>query len=66
MAKVTITIEDISANEADLKVEFGEGGYDEQSGAHRLAFTLTSAIEHTGPVFDINPEADGSEGGAHD
>lgn len=65
MAKATITIEDIDADNASLEIDWGPGGYDESSGAHRLAGTLTGAIERTGPVEDIFPEDD-SEGGTHD
>lgn len=71
MAKAIITIEDIDADNASLSIEWGAAGYDESSGAHRLAGTLSGIIERTGPVSDIfaddvNPGTDGSEGGTHD
>lgn len=63
MAKATITIEDIDADNASLEIDW-HGTYDETSGAHRLAGSLSGAIERTGPVSDIHP--DDSEGGTHD
>lgn len=63
--KVTITITDLSPEEANIEVDFGEGGYDAESGAHRLGFILSTMPERTGPVEDlIHP--DDSEGGTHD
>lgn len=65
MAKVTITIEDLSQDEASISVDFGEGGYNEESGAHRLGFMLSTMPERTGPVEDLL-HPDDSEGGTHD
>lgn len=64
MAKAIITIEDLDADNASLTLDWGPGGYDETSGAHRLAGTISGSIERTGPVEDIHP--DDSEGGTHD
>jgi hypothetical protein len=71
VAKATITFEDIDADNASLVIDWGPGGYDETSGAHRLAGTISGSIERTGPVEDIhaddvNQGTDGSEGGTHD
>lgn len=61
MAKVTITIEDLSQDEAGISVDFGGGGYNEESGAHRLGFMLSTMPERTGPVEDLL-HLDDSEG----
>lgn len=53
MARAIITIEDIDADNASLSIEWGSGGYDENSGAHRLAGTLSGAVERSGPVEDL-------------
>lgn len=65
MAKATVTFEDIDADNASLVIDWGPGGYDVNSGAHRLAGTLSGAVERSGPVEDIFPD-DASEGGTHD
>lgn len=65
MATATITIKDLTPDEAIISVDFGEGGYNEESGAHRLGFMLSSMPERTGPVEDLL-HPDDSEGGTHD
>lgn len=55
MARAIITIEDIDADNASLSIEWG-GGYDETSGAHRLAGMLSGLVERSGPVEDIHAE----------
>jgi hypothetical protein len=71
MAKATVTFEDIDADNASLVIDWGPNGYDETSGAHRLAGTLSGAVERTGPVEDGYGDGglthpDDSEGGDHD
>lgn len=61
MARAIITIEDIDADNASLTIEWGDGGYDESSGAHRLAGTLSGAVERSGPVEDIHAEEDADD-----
>ena len=46
-------------------MDFGEGGYDAESGAHRLGFMLSTMPERTGPVEDLL-HPDDSEGGTND
>lgn len=61
MARAIITIEDIDADNASLSIEWGDDGYDETSGAHRLAGTLSGAVERSGPVEDIHAEEDADD-----
>ena len=61
MATVTVTIVDIDDNNASLQIDWGREGYDENSGAHRLAGTIFGAIERTGPVEDLH-EGDETNG----
>lgn len=61
MATVTVTVVDVTADEASLTIDWGPGGYDENSGAHRLAGTIFGAIERTGPVEDLH-EGDEANG----
>lgn len=63
MAKATITIEDIDVENASLEIDW-HGQYNEESGAHRLAGTLSGAVERSGPVEDIHP--DDHEGSTND
>ena len=64
MSKATITIEDIDAENASLEIDW-HGQYNEESGAHRLGFMLSTMPERTGPVEDLL-HPDDSEGGTHD
>lgn len=61
MATVTVTVVDVTADEASLTIDWGPDGYDENSGAHRLAGTIFGAIERTGPVEDLH-EGDETNG----
>lgn len=61
MATVTVTVVDIDDEQASLSIDWGPGGYDENSGAHRLAGTIFGAIERTGPVEDLH-EGDEANG----
>ena len=48
MAKATITIEDIDAENASLEIDW-HGQYNEESGAHRLAEGLALGAERDAP-----------------
>lgn len=56
MATVTVTVVDIDIEQASLTIDWGPGGYDENSGAHRLAGTVFGAVERSGPVEDLHEE----------
>ena len=57
MAKATITIEDIDAENASLEIDW-HGQYNEESGAHRLAGVLDDVAGAAGradPADDRRP-----------
>lgn len=65
MPRATITIEDLSAEEASIQVDFGDEGYNPESGAHRLAFMLSSTPERTSPMENVysDDNEEGSDNG---
>jgi hypothetical protein len=51
MSKVTITIEDVAGGHQEVITEFGAGGFDNASVAHKLAAAMLGFVQqsHGGP-----------------